>query len=156
MHDARAAPIGRCEGAQPRAGDFLDLAGVMHVFVHDDERSAAPRVGVARQRHGVVQIGRPLGAQRRGGTHGAHKHHGLVMGYHQAQEVRRFLKRIGAMGNDNAGHRSVSAQRVHALRQRAPHGMRHILAADVGDLFGSDLGKAGQLRHGVQQVVDRE
>ncbi|MNV59779.1 hypothetical protein D3C71_1522230 [compost metagenome] len=156
MHDTGAAAVGRREGAQARAGDLLDLARVMHVFVHHDQGSAPARVGMARQRHRVVQVGRALGAQRRGGTHRAHQHDGLVVRNHQAQEVRRFFKRVRAVRNDDARHRGVLAQRVHAFGQRAPNLVRHVLAADIRDLFGADLGDAGQLRHRSQQIVDRE
>ncbi len=153
MHDAGAAAIGRCKRAQAGAGDLLDLAGVMDVFVHDDERAAAPRIGMARQRHRVVQIGRTFRAQRRGRAHGANQHDGLVMTVHQAEEIRGFLERVRPMGNHDACHRGVLAKRVHALRQRAPDVVRHVLAADVGYLLGADLCDAGQLRHRREQVI---
>ncbi|MCY1311371.1 hypothetical protein D9M70_616620 [compost metagenome] len=72
----------------------------------------------------------------------------------QAQEVRRFLQCVGAMRDNDTGHRRVLAQGVHAHGQRAPYVVRHVLAADVGDLLGADVGNAGQLRHGGQQVAD--
>ncbi|KAG0920320.1 hypothetical protein G6F32_015659 [Rhizopus arrhizus] len=111
---------------------------------------------MARQRHRVVQVGRAFGAQRRGRTHRARQHDGFVVLNHQAQEVRGFFKRIRAVGDDDAGHRGVLAQRVHALGQRAPDVVRHVLAAAVGDLLGADLCNAGQLRYRRQQIVDGE
>ncbi|MNT07710.1 hypothetical protein D3C72_1424250 [compost metagenome] len=125
----------------------------MDVFVHDDQRPAAAGIGMARQRDGVVQVGGAFRAERRRGPHGANQHDRLVVADHQAQEISGFFKRVGAVRDDDAGHRGVLAKHVHALGQRAPHLVRHVLAANICDLLGADLGDARQLRHRRKQVV---
>ncbi|MOA37484.1 hypothetical protein D3C78_1590790 [compost metagenome] len=79
MHDASTATVGRCERAQACAGRLLNLARVMHVFVHHDKRASATRVGMTGKRHRVVKIRGAFGTQGRRRPHGPHQHNWLVV-----------------------------------------------------------------------------
>ncbi len=156
VHHAGDAAVRRLERVHPRGVHLLRLAGVMDGVVENHQRPATAGFGIGGERDGVVEVDRAVRADRRGRTHRADEHDGLVAMHDERQEISRLLHRVGAVGDDDAVHVVLREQFVATVGELEPDLVVHRLAADVGDLFAGQHGDIGELRHGIDEVVHRE
>jgi repressor LexA len=116
------------------------------------QHAHAPRARVRRHADRVLEVLRAVGARRSGWPHRAGQHHRLVRRQHGLQEEGGLLHGVGAVRDDDAVHVGLGQPVGAALRERQPDGEVHVLAVDLGDLFGLQL-QPLQRRQGAQQVA---
>ena len=101
--------------------------------------------------HGLVEVERPVGAQRSGCAHGAGEHDGLGGFERQVQQIGAFFQRVGAVGDDDAVHIALPRQRRHALRQLQALRVADVRRVQREQFMHLHLRQLRQLRHGLQQ-----
>ena len=79
-----------------------DRARAVDVVVGDDEHAASLRPRIRRDADRVVDVQRPVGADRRRRPHRADEDDRLVALHDEIEEVRRFLHRVGAVRDRDA------------------------------------------------------
>jgi len=111
----------------------------------------AARSGPCREAYRIEQILGAVGGERTGRPHGCRQHHRFGGREHAVKEVSRFFQRVGAVRDDDARH--VVAREVirHAKGKIAPDHEAHILAVDLGHLFGVQV-EGLQRRNCRQQI----
>ena len=70
--------------------------------VHDDDDAAVAKGGIRSGLHGFQEIQRTVGTDSRRRPHGSGEDDGFTSVNRKIEIVRRFLHRIGTMGDDDA------------------------------------------------------
>ena len=123
------------------------VAGGVDLVVEHHQRPLPHRLLRDRRPHRVEQVQRPVGADRRGRAHRPDHHDRTLVLHGEVQEVGGLLQGVGAVGDDDAGHRRVGLEDgVDARRQRQPVGGGDVRAVDVGDLLDLDAGDLRESR----------
>ena len=156
LHVAKAAHVAHAERVGLEGVDLLHVATAVDAVGEDDHGAATGSVRVGGQGDGLVEVHGAVGRGGGGGAHGAGNDDGLVGLYGQVEEIGRLLKRVGAMGDGEAGDGVVGSKLVDGLGHLDPVGIGDVVGADiaylhtahVGDV--SDAGGAGHKRADVK------
>ena len=140
----------RLHGRRARLGQ---RRRAVNPVVDDHEHAAAGRVLVGRHGDGVVEVQRPVGRQRRRGTHRRGQDDRLARLDDQVEEVGRLLDGVGAVRDHHAGDVGHRGQLVDARASFSQTSsfmscepMFEICSPrSVGELLG--------LRHGGEQLL---
>ncbi len=89
-----------------------------------------------RNRHAVVHIGRPIGADGSRRPYGSHQDDRLVALHHKVQEIPGFLLRVRPMGHNHAVHIALRQHFVGPLGEFQPDLTFQVLAADYPESSG--------------------
>ncbi len=150
---ADEAGFGRDEGLHVGGVALGDGPGAVDVVVGDDQHAASLGLRIGRDADGVVDVQRPVGAERRRRPHRAGEHDRLVGLHDQVEEVGGLFHRVGAVRDGHAVDIRLGGQLVHFGGELDPHLVVHVLAADGGDLHAAHVGEGLHLRHGLDQHV---
>ena len=113
--DADQAGFRRHERLDVGGVTLGDGPGAVDVVVGDHEHAASLRPRIARDADGVVDVQRPVGAERGRRPHRAGQHDRLVALDDEVEEVRRLLHRVGAVRDRDAVDVRLREQLVHAF-----------------------------------------
>ena len=119
--------------------------------VHHHQRAQPCCAPAGGHLNGLIQIQRPICAQRCGRPHRAGEHQRLVRGHGQVQEMGAFLQRVGAVGDDDGIHIAAGGQLAHAPGQLQQKGIGQIGRVNGKQRLGLHAGQPVQRGQGGQK-----
>ena len=72
----------------------------------------------------------------------------------QVEEKGRFFQRVGAMGDDDAVDVGIASEGVDLITQAQPGVLGHVVAVDVAQLDGRQLGQMADRRYAADDLAD--
>ncbi len=156
LHHPEDAELRRAERVERDGVGLGDVARRVDPVVHAHHDAATHGLATGGERHGVVEVHRAVGRDRRRRPHGPHQHDRLGALDHEVEEVRRLLQRVGAVGDHDAGHVVAGEQLVDPPGEGQPVRRRHVLARDLEHLLAADAGHRGKLRDRRDQRRDAD
>ena len=131
------------------------FAGGVQRLVHADKNAQTEGFGACSRAHGAVDVHRAVGARVARSAHGGRRDDGLFARVQKVEEVARFLKRIGAVRDDDARD-VVAREEFLDLYVQIPHVLRgHARGGDVGELDEFKRSDFAQAGHGGREVFAR-
>ena len=148
-HAAQRPGLGRGEGHERRGVGLAHAARVVDLAAEHDQDPQAGGGLAGRDADGVAEVGRAVGARRRGGADGAGDHDRRLGVVDHVAQHRRLLQRVGAVGDDHADAAPGGVARLAADVQLVLE--RQVRAGHVDHRLGVDAVGVLQPGHRRQQ-----
>ncbi len=155
-HITEAAEVPFIEGIGLEGIYLLYISAAIDPFCKHNHDPLSLSLRVRRQRDGLEQIQRPISANRGRWAHRAGNNDRFIRLHDQIQEIGSFIQCIRAMGNDEAMHIGSQCHFIDDGRQSQPVLTGNIGAAQIADLNAQTIGNFIQVRHTVQQMLNRQ
>lgn len=147
---AQEPHLGRLERIQRIGISLGNIISRRDAVIHHHQRAPIASLGTSCDGDGLEEIIGAISGEGGGGPHGTDNDDRLVAVDGGVEEEGGFLERVGAVGDDRAGHGGVVADDVvDGLGETEEDGGGDVFAADVGDLDAGNVGLGGHLGHGV-------